>query len=60
MKIKKVISKDPVCCLVTNTAQDVAKTLCNPNICSIPVVLDHQSRELDGIITDRDLSCSVL
>lgn len=27
---------------------------------SIPVVTDHESRKLIGVITDRDLCCSVL
>jgi len=30
------------------------------NIGSLPVVLDQQSRQLIGIITDRDLCCSVV
>jgi CBS domain-containing protein len=38
----------------------VAKTLREHNIGSIPVVLDQQGRKLIGMITDRDLCCSVV
>jgi CBS domain-containing protein len=34
--------------------------LCKQGVGSIPVVADHESRKLIGIITDRDLCCSVL
>ena len=60
MKIKEVMSQDPVCCLVTDTAQSVARMMCEHNIGSIPVVSDKQSKQLVGMITDRDLCCSVI
>jgi CBS domain-containing protein len=60
MKVRDVMSTDPVCCLPTDTAQKVARILCDNNIGSLPVVTDQQSRELIGMITDRDLCCSVL
>jgi len=34
--------------------------MCERNIGSIPVVSDHQSKQLLGMITDRDLCCSVI
>jgi CBS domain-containing protein len=34
--------------------------MCEHNIGSVPVVIDQQSRELVGVITDRDLCCSVI
>jgi CBS domain-containing protein len=51
---------DPVCCLATDSAQQVAGMLRKLNVGSIPVVTDHESRKLIGIITDRDLCCSVV
>ena len=60
MKIKEVMSENPVCCLATDSAQSVARTMCDRNIGSIPVVSDHQSKQLLGMITDRDLCCSVV
>jgi CBS domain-containing protein len=44
----------------TDSAQKVAKALCEQDVGSILVVNDQQSRTLVGIITDRDLCCSVV
>lgn len=60
MKIKEVMSTNPACCTANDTAQNVAKMMCDLNVGSIPVVIDHQSRALVGMITDRDLCCRVL
>ena len=60
MKIKEVMSVDPVCCVPGDTAQAVAGIMCEHNIGSVPVVIDRQSRELVGVITDRDLCCAVI
>src|SRR6266705_3762369 len=54
------MSRDPASCVLHDTAQTVAKILCDRNIGSMPVVIDQQSRKLVGMITDRDLCCSVL
>jgi CBS domain-containing protein len=54
------MTSDPVCCLTTDSAQQVAGILRKLNIGSIPVVTDHESRKLIGIITDRDLCCAVV
>lgn len=60
MKVKEVMSPNPSCCTPSETAQNVAKIMCDLNVGSIPVVVDHQSRALVGMITDRDLCCRVL
>lgn len=60
MKVKEVMTPNPVCCVPGDTAQSVAKLMCEQNVGSIPVVVDQQSRKLTGIITDRDLCCSVI
>jgi CBS domain-containing protein len=60
VKIKEVMSQNPVCCLASDSAQTVAQTMCERNVGSIPVVSDHQSKQLLGMITDRDLCCSVI
>jgi len=54
------MTPNPVCCLTTDSAQTVAGLLRKHNVGSIPVVTDHDSRKLIGIITDRDLCCSVV
>ena len=60
MKIREVMSPNPVCCLPTHSAQQVAGIMCDHNIGSLPVVMDQESRKLVGVITDRDLCCSVV
>jgi len=60
VKIREIMSRDPACCVLRDTAQTVAKILCDRNIGSMPVVADQQSQKLVGMITDRDLCCSVI
>jgi signal-transduction protein with cAMP-binding, CBS, and nucleotidyltransferase domain len=60
MKINEVMSPTPVCCLPSGSAQRVAPIMCEQNVGSIPVVTDQGSRKLVGVITDRDLCCSVI
>jgi len=60
MKARDAMTPNPVCCLTTDSAQTVAGLLREHNVGSIPVVSDHESRKLIGIITDRDLCCSVV
>ena len=54
------MTSNPACCLATDSAQHVAGMLRKLNVGAIPVVTDHVSRKLIGIITDRDLCCSVV
>jgi CBS domain-containing protein len=60
MKVREVMTADPVCCTPDDTAQTVAKIMCDQSIGSVPVVEDQQSRKLIGMITDRDLCCAVV
>jgi CBS domain-containing protein len=60
MNIREVMSPNPVCCVPHDSAQKVAKILCEHNVGSIPVIENEQSRKLVGMITDRDLCCAVI
>jgi CBS domain-containing protein len=60
MNVREVMTPNPVCCLPNDSAQDVARTMCESDVGSIPVVTDRKSHTLVGIITDRDLCCSVV
>jgi len=60
MKVRDVMTADPVCCLPTDSAQSVARKLRDEDVGSMPVVADQDSRRLVGMITDRDLCCSVI
>jgi CBS domain-containing protein len=60
MKVKDVMTDHPICCLATDSAQQVASALRDQNIGSLPVVSDKTTMLLEGIITDRDLCCAIL
>ena len=60
MKIREVMSQNPTCCVPHDSAQKVAKKLNDRTIGYMPVVADRQSRRLIGMITDRDLCCSIV
>ena len=60
MKVSEVMTPNPVCCVPSESAQKVARALRDGDVGSMPVVDDRQSRKLVGMITDRDLCCSVL
>jgi CBS domain-containing protein len=60
MKVREIMTADPVCCVPTDTAQRVAQLLRDDDIGSVPIVGDQESHKLVGMITDRDLCCSVL
>src|SRR5215831_15886428 len=60
MKIRDMMTANPVCCVPTESAQRVARMMCDESVGSIPVVMDPESRELVGVITESDRCCSVL
>jgi len=60
MRVQEVMTKNPVCCVPSDVAQMVAQTLRDEDIGSMPVVSDRESKRLEGIITDRDLCCSIV
>lgn len=59
MKVKDVMTKNPVCCRSTDSAMEVAGVLRDKDIGSVPVI-SSESQQLEGIITDRDLCLGVL
>ena len=60
MKIREVMTPNPVCCILTDTARKAAQIMRETNVGSLPVVADQQSQKLVGMITDRDLCCSIV
>jgi CBS domain-containing protein len=60
MKTNEVMTKDPSCCVATDTAFDAAHLMKSENVGSIPVVNDNDTRKLEGIVTDRDLALKVV
>ena len=60
MKIESIMTKEPICCSPTDTLQHVAQMMRDLDIGAVPVVSDLVSKQLVGIITDRDLCVSAL
>lgn len=58
MKVSDVMTKNPVCCRLTDTAQEVAKILRDEDIGSVPIL--SEGGKLEGIITDRDMCCTII
>ena len=56
----EIMSKDPVCCLPSDTIEIVARLMVTEDVGSIPVVHDLRESLLIGIVTDRDLVIKVL
>ncbi len=59
MQCKELMTKDPMFCLPTDTAANVAQLMKDADIGAVPVVLDPDRKQLVGIVTDRDLAMRV-
>jgi CBS domain-containing protein len=55
-----VMTKDPACCELGDTAANAAKIMKDHDVGSVPVCLDLQARKLVGIVTDRDIALYVV
>ena len=60
MKCSEVMTKDPSCCVPTDTVFDAAQLMKSEDVGPIQIVKDKQGKELLGIVTDRDLALKVV
>ena len=60
MLVKEVMSSNLYWCVPSDTAQAAAEMMKAQGIGALPVVSDSVNRKLEGIVTDRDLCCSVV
>jgi CBS domain-containing protein len=60
VKCSEVMTKNPVCCLPNDVVVKAAQLMNSENIGSIPVIANEQTKELVGIVTDRDLALKVV
>jgi CBS domain-containing protein len=60
MRVKHVMTKDPLCCVPSDTAQHAANLMREAGAGAIPVVESQERRKLVGIVTDRDLCMKVV
>ena len=60
MKCSEVMTDNPVCCLPNDSVGQVARVMRREHIGPVPVVGNDQTREIIGIVTDRDLAIKVV
>jgi CBS domain-containing protein len=60
MLVKGIMSRDVISCTPSDTVQVAAKLMRDRGVGALPVVSDSASKKLQGIVTDRDLCCSIV
>jgi CBS domain-containing protein len=60
MTCSEIMTKDPACCLPSDTAFDAAQLMKSEDVGPIPIVSDKNAKVLVGIVTDRDLVLKVV
>jgi CBS domain-containing protein len=60
MRIKHVMTKDPICCVPSDSAKRAAEIMRDEHAGIVPVVENEQSRTIVGVVTDRDLCMNVV
>ncbi|MDX6499195.1 MAG: hypothetical protein QOG23_2455 [Blastocatellia bacterium] len=60
MKCSQVMTDNPVCCLPNDLVSQAARVMRREHIGAIPVVSDERTKEIIGIVTDRDLAIKVV
>jgi CBS domain-containing protein len=60
MRIKHVMTKDPTCCLPSDTTPKAAAIMRDEDAGVVPVIENEQSQKVVGIVTDRDLCMNVV
>jgi CBS domain-containing protein len=59
-KCSDVMTKNPSCCLATDSVTKAAQWMRDEKVGSIPVVENDKTKKLIGIVTDRDLTLEVI
>jgi CBS domain-containing protein len=57
MRVKDIMSRDPVCCTADASLQEVARAMVDRDCGEIPVVDGVESLRPVGVVTDRDITC---
>ena len=60
MKVEQVMTKDPTCCLPSESAQHAASIMRDEHVGSVPVIDNEQHGTIVGVVTDRDLCMNVV
>jgi CBS domain-containing protein len=59
-KVSQVMTENPVFCLASDSVSSVAQQMQIHDVGAMPVVSDHQTKKLIGIVTDRDMALRVV
>ena len=57
MKIKEIMTENPICCVGETNLEEVARMMVENDCGAIPVVEDQENWKPIGITTDRDITC---
>ena len=60
MRVKHVMTKDPTCCVGSDTADRAACIMRDEDTGIVPVIENEQSQKIVGVVTDRDLCMAVV
>lgn len=60
MNCSEVMTKNPSCCLPSDTVFVAAQLMKSEDVGPIPIVSDKETKMLAGIVTDRDLAIKVV
>lgn len=60
MKVKKVMTKDPICCVPETPLKAVAHIMFEKNCGAVPVVENFDTMKPVGIVTDRDIAINTV
>ena len=60
MRVKHVMTKNPICCVVSDQALRAAGIMRDEDTGIVPVIDNEQSLGLVGVVTDRDLCMSIV
>jgi CBS domain-containing protein len=54
------MTDNPVCCLAADSVSQAARLMRREHVGPLPVISDERTRDLIGIVTDRDLAIKVV
>lgn len=58
--VRDLMTSTPVCCHPTESVRRAAQLMVENDCGALPVAYDAHSQQLVGMITDRDIACSVV
>ena len=59
-KCQEIMTANPVCCLADDKVYEIAQRMQTEDVGALPVVENHETGKLMGIVTDRDLAVRVV